>query len=62
MCLLCFRDGITVSILNCGTSILCGFVVFSVIGFLSHELGVSPDQVVTGGKCDEKDKMEKLLL
>ncbi|XP_063230449.1 sodium- and chloride-dependent glycine transporter 1 [Bacillus rossius redtenbacheri] len=43
------RDSILVPILNCGTSILAGFVVFSVLGFMSHQTGVPISTVVTGG-------------
>jgi solute carrier family 6 amino acid transporter-like protein 5/7/9/14 len=42
-------DSILVPILNCGTSIFAGFVVFSVIGFMSHETGLPISTVATGG-------------
>ncbi|KAJ3655701.1 hypothetical protein Zmor_014821 [Zophobas morio] len=42
-------DSILVPILNCGTSIFAGFVVFSVIGFMSHETGLPVSTVATGG-------------
>lgn len=38
-----------VPLLNCGTSIFAGFVVFSVIGFMSHETGLPVSTVATGG-------------
>nr|CAI5847620.1 unnamed protein product [Callosobruchus analis] len=43
------RDSIIIPIVNCGTSILAGFVVFSVIGFMAHETGMPISTVVTGG-------------
>lgn len=50
MCILfCFSDSILVPILNCGTSIFAGFVVFSVIGFMSHRTGLPVSSVATGG-------------
>nr|CAI5847612.1 unnamed protein product [Callosobruchus analis] len=42
-------DSIIIPIVNCGTSILAGFVVFSVIGFMAHETGMPISTVVTGG-------------
>lgn len=45
----CSSDSILVPILNCGTSIFAGFVVFSVIGFMSHETGLPVSTVATGG-------------
>lgn len=42
-------DSIFVPLLNCGTSIFAGFVVFSVIGFMSHETGLPVSTVATGG-------------
>lgn len=42
-------DAIIVPLANSGTSIFAGFVVFSVLGFLSHETGVPVPSVATGG-------------
>ncbi|VEN52506.1 unnamed protein product, partial [Callosobruchus maculatus] len=42
-------DSIIIPIVNCGTSILAGFVVFSVIGFMAHETGLPISTVATGG-------------
>lgn len=44
-----FRDSIIVPLVNSGTSIFAGFVVFSVIGFMSHETGLPVSTVATGG-------------
>lgn len=43
------RDSILVPLLNCGTSIFAGFVVFSVLGFMAHETGLPVSSVATGG-------------
>nr|CAI5827224.1 unnamed protein product [Callosobruchus analis] len=45
----CKIDAIIVPIVNIGTSILAGFVVFSVIGFMAHETGMPISTVATGG-------------
>ncbi|ESO88414.1 hypothetical protein LOTGIDRAFT_219163 [Lottia gigantea] len=44
-----YRDSMMVPFINCGTSIFAGFVIFSVLGFMAHEAGVSVDKVVTEG-------------
>lgn len=42
-------DSILVLVANAGTSIFSGFVVFSIIGYLAHELEVPVDAVVEQG-------------
>ncbi|GLH12445.1 Sodium-dependent dopamine transporter [Gryllus bimaculatus] len=42
-------DSVLVPVMNCGTSIFAGFVVFSVLGFMSHQTGVPVSTVATGG-------------
>ena len=49
LCFLFFRDAFTVSIGNCLTSFFAGFVIFSYIGNLAHELGVDVDEVAKSG-------------
>ena len=43
-------DAIVVPLLNCFTSFFAGFVVFSVLGFMSHQTGVPIEKVATGGE------------
>lgn len=39
-----------VSIGNCLTSFFAGFVIFGIIGFMAHELGVPVEKVAVQGK------------
>ncbi|XP_047474299.1 sodium- and chloride-dependent glycine transporter 1-like [Penaeus chinensis] len=45
----CTRDALIVPILNSGTSILAGFVVFSVLGFMAKRAGVSIEELAVAG-------------
>lgn len=44
------RDCFWLCLLNSGTSFVAGFVVFSILGFMAQEKGVSVDTVVESGK------------
>jgi solute carrier family 6 amino acid transporter-like protein 5/7/9/14 len=44
-----YRDAVLVSMINCGTSIFAGFVIFSVMGFMATKTGLAVDDVVAGG-------------
>uniref|UniRef100_A0A8C6TJY7 Transporter n=1 Tax=Neogobius melanostomus TaxID=47308 RepID=A0A8C6TJY7_9GOBI len=45
----CYRDCLALCCLNSATSIFAGFVVFSVLGFMAHELGVPVERVTSSG-------------
>ncbi|XP_013791683.1 sodium- and chloride-dependent glycine transporter 2-like, partial [Limulus polyphemus] len=45
----CYKDAVIVSTSNVLTSIFAGFVIFSVIGYLAHELNVDVEHVVNQG-------------
>ena len=45
-----FRDAITTAIVCAATSLLAGMVVFSVIGYLAHEMNEPIDNVMKSGE------------
>uniref|UniRef100_A0A8P4G8H9 Transporter n=1 Tax=Dicentrarchus labrax TaxID=13489 RepID=A0A8P4G8H9_DICLA len=45
----CYKDCFWLCLLNSGTSFVAGFVVFSVLGFMAHEQGVTVDTVAESG-------------
>ncbi|XP_072017749.1 sodium- and chloride-dependent neutral and basic amino acid transporter B(0+)-like [Amphiura filiformis] len=45
----CYFDSLFVAVANCCTSVFAGFVIFSIIGFMAHELGKEVDEVVDAG-------------
>ncbi|XP_044198685.1 sodium- and chloride-dependent betaine transporter-like [Thunnus albacares] len=45
----CYRDCLALCCLNSATSIFAGFVVFSVLGFMAYDQGVSIHEVIASG-------------
>ncbi|XP_053728229.1 sodium- and chloride-dependent GABA transporter 2-like [Synchiropus splendidus] len=45
----CYKDCFWLCLLNSGTSVVAGFAVFSVLGFMAHEQGVPIDEVAESG-------------
>uniref|UniRef100_A0A673J5L4 Transporter n=1 Tax=Sinocyclocheilus rhinocerous TaxID=307959 RepID=A0A673J5L4_9TELE len=45
----CYRDCFWLCLLNSGTSLVTGFAVFSVLGFMAHEQGVPIEEVAESG-------------
>ncbi|XP_039524590.1 sodium- and chloride-dependent GABA transporter 2-like isoform X1 [Pimephales promelas] len=45
----CYKDCIALCFLNSGTSIFAGFVVFSILGFMAHQLDLPMEEVVSSG-------------
>ncbi|MED6293593.1 hypothetical protein CHARACLAT_012084 [Characodon lateralis] len=45
----CYRDSLWLCFLNSGTSVVAGFAVFSVLGFMAHEQGIPIAEVAESG-------------
>ncbi|ELT97454.1 hypothetical protein CAPTEDRAFT_170971 [Capitella teleta] len=45
----CLRDSIVVSVGNCLTSFFAGLVIFGIIGFMAHEMGLNVDEAASEG-------------
>ncbi|KAM7413494.1 hypothetical protein PAMA_020738 [Pampus argenteus] len=45
----CYRDSLYLCLLNCGTSVVAGFAVFSVLGFMANEQDVPISEVAESG-------------
>ena len=46
----CYRDALIVPLINCGTSVFAGLVVFAIIGFMARETGRPIEDVVSQGE------------
>lgn len=53
------RDCLWLSLLNSGTSMVAGFAVFSVLGFMAHEQGVPIGQVAESGNASHQRYSER---
>ncbi|KAJ8400417.1 hypothetical protein AAFF_G00398000 [Aldrovandia affinis] len=45
----CYKDCLWLCLLNSGTSVVAGFAVFSVLGFMAHEQGAPIEEVAESG-------------
>ncbi|XP_058562749.1 sodium-dependent noradrenaline transporter isoform X3 [Neofelis nebulosa] len=45
----CYRDALLTSTINCVTSIISGFAIFSILGYMAHEHKVNIEDVATEG-------------
>ena len=45
----CYKDALVTSVVNCMTSFISGFVIFSTLGYMSHILGKPVDEVAGEG-------------
>ncbi|XP_017350036.1 sodium- and chloride-dependent GABA transporter 2 isoform X3 [Ictalurus punctatus] len=45
----CYKDCIALCALNSGTSIFAGFAVFSILGYMAHELSLPMEDIVKSG-------------
>ncbi|XP_047737396.1 sodium- and chloride-dependent glycine transporter 1 isoform X1 [Hyalella azteca] len=45
----CLRDALTITVANCLTSFFAGFVIFGIVGFMAHEMGVPVEAVAAQG-------------
>ncbi|CAG2161746.1 unnamed protein product [Oppiella nova] len=45
----CYRDAIFTSTINCLTSFMAGFVIFSVLGYMAHKMDKDISDVAAGG-------------
>lgn len=61
-CVVLCRDCLWLCLLNSGTSVVAGFAVFSVLGFMAHEQGVSIADVAESGNATQQARNQKNVL
>lgn len=61
-CVVFCRDCLWLCLLNSGTSVVAGFAVFSVLGFMAHEQGVSIADVAESGNATQQARNQKNVL
>ena len=44
------RFSVVVPLINCGTSLYAGFVIFSVLGYMAKQAGVDVEDIADSGK------------
>lgn len=44
-----YRDSLIISLVNCGTSVFAGFVIFATVGYMAHVQGKSVEEVASEG-------------
>lgn len=54
-----FRSSLWLCLLNSSTSIIAGFAVFSVLGFMAHEQGVAIADVAESGRWSEQESVQQ---